>query len=498
MRWTIRAAFLEYRLEMKMKRKRRRIKLVILFLGSLFLLLGIYGIGSISTYGTRWFSYRRNPRLPIQKAEVLPGDILDRNGAVLATCDAQGNRIYAQDAEMRKAVVHVVGDASGKVSNAVESFQTGYLYGFERPFWELASDLLSGKQGKGDTVQLTIDGTLSREIVRTFSSLPLSAGHAGAAVVMNWQTGEVLAEVSLPGFDPLLASQVQETDAGQPFWNRATQSLYPPGSIFKTVTAAAALESLENPEQQIYMCEEGVDVDGFVIHDFGNASHGQMTMQDAYLVSCNQIFAHIALAVGDTKLRACAERFGFNDNFLFRDMVVSNSTYPVKNGRSRYEVAASGFGQSAIAASPLHLCLIASAVADHGIMMEPILLHTVSSENGAVRTRLSPRVYRKALDVTEADTLKQYMLEVVRSGTGRKAACEGLTIGGKTGTADSTLRGSPISYGWFVGFCAEEACPYSVCVLVEDIDSGEGGGSTAAPIAARIFSYLRDMKSSGR
>ncbi len=474
-----------------MKNKRLRMRMVALFLSALFLLLGAYGVYSVSAYGTRWFSYRSNPRLTSQKSRVEEGSIFDRNGIALAYTDDEGERRFHEDQACRKAMVHIIGDAGGHVSNAVETFQAGYLYGFERPFWEMAMDAVKGQKAKGDNVILTFDSGLCMEMVAAFDSVRKTRGHYGAAVVMNYRTGELLGEVSLPSFDPdsITASVLEHT--GHPFWNRAIQSRYPPGSTFKIVTASSLLESDKDAEYRVYLCEDSLMVDNHAIHDFGDAHHGVVDLRTAFSVSCNQAFAAIALEIGNSRLRETAEQFGFNDNFLFRDLVVANSQYPTDRNRSDWELAASGFGQSAIAASPIHMCMIAGAVANGGIMMEPVQILRVENQNGRVRFELQPRQYRRVISRQTADVLTSYMASVVQSGTGTRALVEGMSVCGKTGTAESTLDGKPISYGWFIGFSANPETPYSVCVLVEDLADGEGGGSTAAPVARQIFEYLK-------
>lgn len=471
-----------------MKQQRFRIKLLALLLFGLFALLAAYGMYSISTYGNRWFAYARNPRVREQKRNVIAGNIYDRSGVLLATT-VDGERVYQADEASRRAVVHVLGDDEGQVSNGVEGFQTAYLYGFKASLAERFNALFSSEPRQGDSVHLTIDSELCTAITQYFDSRSLTRGKNGAAVVMNYKTGEVVAQVSLPSFDPMSASSVSADS--EVYWNRATQSLYPPGSTFKVVTTAAALENIPGVDQISIACTGGLDVDGQAIRDFGNAVHTGLTLKQAFVKSCNNIYALLALDMGDAALRKTAEGFGFNANFLFRDLVVENSVYPTGN-RSNFEVAMSGFGQSSIGATPMHLCLIAAAIANDGVMMEPTLLRQATTPTGAVRATFGSKVYRTALSADTAATLQEYMRAVVTSGTGSKASVSGLTICGKTGSAESSRNGRAVTHGLFIGYCADDALPFAVCVVVEDIADGQGGGSTAAPIAGDIFTYLRD------
>lgn len=475
-----------------MKRQRLRFKLLAFFLFLLFGALAVYGGYSVLTYGNRWFSSNRNPRVRAQKAAVIPGDILDAEGLVLATTDGEGSRQYAGDPAVRRALVHLVGDSQGQVSNGVESFQTNYLYGFRASFPELVMGLLSGAPRTGDTVQLTVSAPLTTALATAFDAHDATAGKPAAAVIINWKTGAVAALTSLPSFDPQDITEAVQADSGQPFWNRATQATIPPGSTFKVVTAAAALKLLPRAEEVTIDCTTDVlDFGGPIISDYGGEAHGTVNLRTAFTQSCNKMFATLAANIGAPGLLGTAEAFGFNDNFLFRDLVVENSSYPT-GAQSRYELAACGFGQSSITATPLHLCMVAAGVANGGVMMEPRLLQRVTSAGGSERLAFSSAEYRTCMDAATAATLGSYMRATVTGGTGWRAAVPGLTVCGKTGTADSTEDGKPVVYGWFIGYIADEDLPYAIAVVVQNLDSGTTGGSTAALVAHDAFLWIRD------
>ena len=471
-----------------MKQMRIRFRLLTLVVIGLLALASVYGVYSVSTYGNRWFSSARNTRYQTAKKSVVKGDIFDRYGVVLATTDENGDRVYQSDVRRRSSIVHLIGDAEGYIANGVDSFQASYLLGFETSLAERVKDLLNGEVRRGDDVTLTVDSRLCTEIVSYFHEDTKTRGKNGAAVVMNYRTGEVLAMVSLPIFDPAnLTEQVKESPQ-HPFWNRALQSTLPPGSIFKIITAASMLKNIPEAQTQTFICTGALEAMGHVIHDYGRAKHGEETLENAFRQSCNNIFAQCALHLGDTALRRTAEEFGFNDNFLFRDFVVQNSQYPTKN-RNDFEIAWSGAGQSQIMATPMHMCMMASAIANGGTMMEPRLLAQVTSPAQTARLRFTQKVYTRACDASVATILDGYMKKVVSNGTGTAARVNGLTIAGKTGSAETSMDGKYVTHAWFVGYIADPALPYACAVLVED---GDTGGSMAAPIAARIFKYASD------
>ena len=468
-----------------MKQLQKNIRRVAIFLCALFALLAVWGAYSLLTYGSRWFASSANTFMRTRKKDVIAGNILDRNGIVLATT-VNGQRIYQNDLNARKATVHTVGDSGSNVNNSAESFFASYLYGFNSSFLERLSFAIRGEQRRGDTVQLTIDCRLATYIASIFPS-----GKAGAVVVMNYKTGEVLAEQSFPTFDPQNITAAVKSDPQKPFYNRAIQGLYTPGSTFKMVTAASAIENYTNYNTIAFDCTGELILGERIITDAGTnltenkmTRHGVIDLKKAFQVSCNNSFAQLALQLGDARLRKTAEDFGFNDNFLFRDLVVENSSYPTAN-RNDGEIAWTGAGQSALTASPLHLCMIASAIANDGVMMEPKLLISATAPNGTQRAKLTSKVYRKPLTSDQAAILKDYMRAVVTGGTGTSAKISGTKVCGKTGSAE--IDGQEFTNAWFVGFLDEAASPYALSIVVEN---GGGGGSVAAPIARKIFTWM--------
>lgn len=469
-----------------MKQVKNNIRKVCLFLCALFVLLAVFGGYSIMVNGNRWFSSSSNVFVRSKKKDVIPGNILDRNGVVLAWSDANENRQYALDEQVRKAMVHVVGDKQGNVNNGAESFMSSSLYGFKMSLAERFSAFIKGEKRTGDQVYLTLDSALS-----AYASSLFPAGKAGAMVVMNYKTGEMLMEISLPQYDPQQLTQAVKNNPQKPFYNRAVQGLYAPGSTFKVITAASALENFEDAAIRGYQCSGMLQVGDRFITDAGTdlesgkvVSHGQLTLLRAFQVSCNNTFAQIALNLGDQKLKKTAENFGFNDNFLFRDVVVENSSYPREN-RTEREIAWTGVGQSELTATPLHMCMVAAAVANDGVMMEPFTVQRTVASNGDVRTEGKSRIYRTVMKPETAKTLQEYMRTVVQSGTGTAANIPGIKVCGKTGSAEMDTQEN--TNAWFVGYLAEESHPYALAILVEDAG---GGGSVAAPMARQVWQWM--------
>ena len=475
-----------------MKQQRYRYKIVALLLSLALVGLAVWGGWNLAHYSTRWFSRATNTRLTAQKKAVTAGDILDRNGILLATTK-EGRREYRDTSADRAALVHLLGDRQGRIANAVESFQSGYLYGYQSSLLDSVYRLIRKTDRVGNTLTLTIDAELCTAIQRAFSGHRETEGHSGAAVVINYRTGEVLALLSLPNFDPDQATESLIATLDQPYWNRATQALYPPGSTFKIVTTAALLERDPDAVNRQFTCEGHLDLsDTFSVHDFQNAVHGKLTLRQAFLHSCNCVYAAAALELGPDALRREARQFAFGDNFLFRDLVVANSVYP-SGAQTQEALAASGYGQSAIAATPMHLCLMAAAVANQGVMPEPRLLRSVRSVSGVAVLPWSSSTVGSVCTRETAAALQSMMKDVVQGGgSGSRASVTTMDIRGKTGTAESTVQGRKVNYGWFVGFNAQPDLPFALCVLTENIAEGETGGTTSALIAKDIFTYMKN------
>ena len=463
-----------------MKRLRNNIRLLALGLACLFVGLVAYFSYSVYFYGGRWFASATNPRLADQKQHVIMGDLVDRTGLVLATTDADGQRSYPQYSDLRRAVSHVVGDSGGVVANGAETFMASYLLGFESGAFERLRLLFTGEQARGDTVRLTIDAKLCE-----YASSLLSRHEGGAIVVMNYRTGELLCSTSYPDFDPRsLSSVLQNSEDNGALINRVTQGLYPPGSTFKILTLASALENISGVMSRTYNCTGALTVDRTTVTEASSQVHGVLSVQEAFAESCNTAFASLALELGYGRLAQTASSFGFGDNFLFRDLIVYNSQYPTDN-QSLDDLAWSGVGQGRVLATPLHMAMVAAAVANDGVMMEPRLMLSATTAQGQSRTLQPTRTYRRACSAEIASALRGAMGACVQSGTGRQAQISGYTVGGKTGSAESSDDKEIKTHAWFVGFVESDEHPLAIAVVIEH---GGSGGSIATPIAQRVLS----------
>lgn len=459
-----------------MKKLRHNIRLLAVMVTCLFIVLGAYFSYSVYFYGGRWFASAYNPRLHDQKQQITAGDITDRTGLVLATTTDSG-RTYPRYEDLRRAVSHVVGDSTGVVANGAETFMAGYLLGFNTGALERIQQLFSSDEPRGDDIQLTIDAELC-----AYAASLLSRYQGGAIVVLNYATGEILCSTSYPNFDPRNVKASMSGEDNGSLVNRVTQGLYPPGSTYKIVTMASALENLPDTTNRQYICTGTLLVERTTVTEASSQVHGDVSMKQAFARSCNTAFASLSLELGYTKLNKTASAFGMGDNFLFRDMVLENSSYPETSGLD--ELAWSGIGQGRVLVTPLHMAMIAGGIANDGVMMEPRLLSAVTSSQGNPRVLLGARAYKRACTPEIAAVIKEYMIACVQSGTGTRAQISGYTVAGKTGSAEISDDKTVNTHAWFVGFIDDAKHPLAIAVVVE---KGGSGGSIAAPIAQRVL-----------
>ncbi len=339
---------------------------------------------------------------------------------------------------------------------------------------------------------------------------------------MNPQTGAVYVMASSPGFDPNLIekengyAQVQATkspcapEAASPLLNRATQGLYPPGSTFKTITAAAALDDgVYKPDSTFYdpgYCTEYGKPVKNALDQSGPESFGTVNLVEAYQHSINAVFCNIGKTLGAKRILEEAKKFGFYSTPPLETPANARSASGLyvkgklfdpstSSGFSRVDPGRLAFGQEKMLTTPLQMAMVASAIANKGVEMRPTLIKSVISPSGSVIRRLHPHVYRVATKPSTAGALKNMMVEVVQAGTGTAAQIPGVVVAGKTGTAE-TCSCNTVYDAWFIFFAPAENPTLAGAVVVQDQDNGFGG-AVAAPIAKQLMQALLPTASNG-
>ena len=401
-------------------------------------------------------------------------------------------------------------------------YDTGPLFGHVTGFYSVRfgrtsleskyNDSLIGKGGAltiQDLDDRLTDGQRGDDIVISINSIVQKAAaeslgaRRGAVVALDPITGQVLAMYSSPSYDPNALSQhsgpLQEetwtalnADANKPLLNRATSATYAPGSTFKLITAAAALENGKGPETSFPPVKEYQPPQtDKSIGNFGGSTCGG-NMAEALRISCNVYFARLGAELPQGALEKTARSFGFGE-VPDVDTVAAASKLPSTSALGSPAFAAqSAIGQFDVAATPLQMAIVASVIANRGTLVATRLVAEVRDARGAVLTKTRSNVLREAIDPDTAAILTQMMIEVVKSGTGKAAAISGIEVAGKTGTAQTGVQGTR-SFAWFVGFAPAVGPRIAVAILVEgdEDSSNETGGRIAAPIAKKLIEAHR-------
>lgn len=463
-----------------MKELRRNMRIIGTLIVALFLCAGAwYGV-TVYTQGDVWASDVYNPRLARSSSDR--GDITDRDGVVLATTDDDGNRVYLENTAARRALSQTVGDTAGMSGTGIESFYSATLLDLSTGLTDRLSELFNDARHVGSSVQITVDAQLQAAVAAAFPG-----GYKGAVCVTNYKTGEILAMVSMPNYDPYaLSSDSVEGVADTAYLNRCLQGLYTPGSVFKIVTLASALDYDPNVVRQIFTCSGTWEYeDGSIVCMSGRTAHGDVTLKQAFAKSCNVTFGKLAYQLGADRLRATAEAFGFNENFKFGDFVVYNSSFPAEM-RNMNGLVWAGIGQGEVLVTPLHMAMISGAVANGGVMMQPYLVKNITTSLGQTTRKGTSSAYRQVMSASTASTIAEYMYETVKSGTATRGAVSGYTVCGKTGSAETSDDKTKETNAWYTGFLFENDHPYAVSVVIEE---GGAGGNLAAETAAKALKY---------
>lgn len=423
-----------------------------------------------------------NRRLWEQEDSVLRGSIQDRNGTILASSHREGeDEAQVREYPYKNLYAHVIGYNSRTYGKSRLELQLNdYLSGSAK-LGEVMNikETLTGGTKKGADVRLTIDHKL-----QTLASEGMG-NRKGAVVALDPRTGEVLALVSKPDFDPsdaALSDRWEELSEGEdsPFLTRATGGLYNPGSTFKTVIATAAVE--KGLGNVTYDDQGAVVIDGKTFKNSHDKSYGEINLSRALAVSSNVVFSQLAVRLGEDTVRDIVKRFGIGKEIPF-DLAVEDSRFPYSS-MGETDLAAVGIGQGKLQLTPMNMALIASAIANDGVMMKPYLVDRITAANGLSMRNATPSVLSTVCSPSVADAVTDMMEECVSSGTGTGAQVRGVSVAGKTGTAQNE---TDQDHAWFICFAPAENPVIAIAIVLEY--DGTGGGTTAAPIARKMMEY---------
>ncbi len=388
--------------------------------------------------------------------------------------------------------------------SAIENSFNSVLSGSDdRLFVNRVVDLVSNKKPKGGSVELTIDPLAQKVAADGLEAL--GKGTKGAVAAIDPKTGAVLAMVTQPSYNPnRLAShdfaEVQaawaelNADENRPMDNRATQQILPPGSTFKLVTAAAALENgVVNDIDDKVKAGAQLKFGGGITYTLpneggGNCGGDRITFERALNISCNVAFGALALEIGQEKLAEQAAKFGFGTDPISGIAMSPSRFTSADTDLEQTELAQSGIGQFEVAATPLQMAMVGAGIANDGNVMKPYVVDTVRAPNLRVLEKTQPERYSKAVSSATARKLREMMISTVAKGTATSAQIPGVEVGAKTGTAQSTQDRPP--YAWFVSYAKKGDDEVAVAVLVESSDTARSeiaGGRLAGPIAKSVM-----------
>jgi len=443
----------------------------------LFLILIIY-LTYLQVFKGNWLvGHQQNKRLLAYEAEITRGTIYDRRGRVLAETKPQGGRLTRRY-PMGELFAHLTGYTSVKYGKAgLEEAYDRLLLGLnDEQKLDNFVNRLQGKPQVGNDLILTVDSELQG------LGRALLGNRRGAVVALDPRNGEILAMVSNPGFNPNLIEETwpeisRDKEKGV-LINRATQGIYPPGSIMKVVTGAGALTKNPLLGQSTYDCPGYLEIGDYKLKDL--AVHGKVDFNRAMAVSCNTTFAQLGLKLGRQDFYQNALDFGFLKDIPF-DLPVKASSLPDPDELTASGLAQSAIGQGEVVVTPLHMALVAAGIANDGVMVRPRLVAQVRSGDGSILSSSGTRTWRTPVSPQVAGAVKEAMVQVVAEGTGQGAQVPGVAVAGKTGSAQNPHGAT---HAWFIGFAPAERPRVAVAVIVEN--SGYGGRE-AAPIARQIM-----------
>lgn len=419
------------------------------------------------------------------------GTISTYDGTVLAQSVQEEDGTYKRVYPAGDLASHVVGYASSRFgTSGIERAYNDTLKGQENfASWTDVLDSLAGTGTTGNDVALTLNSTIQR------AAQDAIAGQKGACVVMDPETGAILGMASAPTYDAadieslLEQAGTDSSGADGALVNRATSALYAPGSTFKIVSLATALENGTASEDTVFSSPGAMDIGGASVSNYGDVDYGDITLARATEVSSNTVFGQLGVEMGSEALVKGAETFGFDKDVDF-PLPLYTSLMPDPDAMSTWTTAwaAAGepVGQKGPNATVLEMALVGSAIANDGAIMQPYLVDGVYNANGERSFTAQPSKLMQAVSKTTAERVRTVLEGVVENGTGTAAAVSGVTVAGKTGTAENA-NGKDNS--WFVGMAPSENSRVVVALIIEN-----GGSGAAAQKAQNVLKTALEVQ----
>lgn len=457
-----------------MKTTAKRSVVVLLLVALVMSGMGVLGY-RFTVKGETWATMRANEHLTENGSFIGAGNVVDRNGEILAYTEGS-ERKYNASERIRRSTLHIVGDTEGYISSGVQTAYKTQLAGYNA----LTGIYTLEKYGRGNDVTLTID---SKVCATAYDALN---GRKGVVAAYNYKTGELLCSVSSPDYDiedKPSATEIEENKDGKYdglYLNRLIDGLYTPGSTFKIITSISALQNLADIDSFRYTCTGETVVDGVKVTC--PSKHGEMNFHQSFTNSCNCAFAELSQKIGSEKLEATAVQMGFGQSFKFGNGETESSIIDLSDA-SPGDVAWASVGQYDTLVNPYHMLTLVGAIANGGEAVLPFAVSGVKSPAGREISKITPSV-QSFVSPDISTEIGNMMRETVENKYGDYNFKE-LSMCGKTGTAEVSEDAKP--HSWFVGFSKNPKCPVAIVVVVEN---GGWGSSEAMPIASRVMNEI--------
>lgn len=437
----------------------------------LVLSLGMtFFLGEYLIKARKWVQSAGSPHI-YYAGNIGCGEIYDREGNLLL--DLTGSHTYASDASLRASTMHWLGDRQGNISAPALSYYAMEIAGYD------AFNGVYSVDGVGGEVQLSLSARLQT------AALEAMKGYKGTLAIYNYETGEILCAVTTPTYDPEEVPDITGDNAASfegVYLNRFTQSSYTPGSIYKIVTAAAALECIPDIESQHFTCTGSVEYGSDKVTC--EKVHGEQSFKDAFKNSCNCAFAKIAGQIGGERLTQYAKQFGILDSMKFDGITtVSGNLEADKPGVS---LAWSAIGQHKDLVNPASFLSFVSAVANGGLGQTPHLVNKISVD-GRTTHEADGNDQERIMSGRTAQILQEFMRNNVENYYGDENF-EGFTVCAKSGTAE--VGGSKKPNAMFTGFIVDEGYPLAFMVVIED---GGYGRQVCVPVLQKVLAVCREI-----
>ncbi|GAA0902375.1 peptidoglycan D,D-transpeptidase FtsI family protein [Streptomyces thermoalcalitolerans] len=453
-----------------------------------------------------------NRRVTIARYSTPRGNIIVDGAPITGSKEVKTNglndlkykRVY-KDGPMWAPVTGFASQSFG--ATQLENIDDGILTGNDdRLFFRNTLDMITGKPKQGGNVVTTLNSAAQKAAYNG-----LKRRGKGAVVALEPSTGKILALASYPSYDPSSFAGNSNDDAkawnklqkknnpDDPMLNRALRETYPPGSTFKVVTAAAALEyglytsADQSTDSPLPWIMPGTTTP---LRNDGDLPCENASMREALRVSCNTVFGKIGADLGNEKMLEQAKKFGFTQEH-FTPVRANASVF--SDDMNKSQTALSSIGQFNTAATPLQMAMVAAAIANDGKLMKPYMVDKLQSPSLDTIEQTQPEELSRPLSSKNAQILQSMMETVVKDGTGKNAQINGVTVGGKTGTAQHGVDNSEKPYAWFISYAktSDGSSPVAVAVVVEDENANRSdisGGGLAAPIAKDVMEAVINSK----